>query len=650
MQPVTEIARTVGIDEKYIEQYGRYKAKIDLALLKDLADRPDGKLILVTAITPTPAGEGKTTTAIGLADALRRIGKNAAASLREPSLGPVFGIKGGAAGGGYAQVVPMEDINLHFTGDFHAIGAANNLLAAMMDNHIHQGNALGIDPRQITWKRAVDMNDRQLRNIVSGLGGRTDGVPREDGFDITVASEVMAVLCLATSIPDLKARLGRMIVGYTYDGRPVTAHDLKAEGAMAALLKDALKPNLAQTMEGTPAFIHCGPFANIAHGCSSVLATRMSLKLADYTVTEAGFAADLGAEKFFDIKCRLAGLRPSAVVIVASVRALKYHGGVSKNELDAENLSALERGLPNLLRHVSNIKDVFGLPCVVAINAFPGDTEAELRMIETRCRELEVNVVLSEVWAKGSAGGTALAGEVVRLCEEPDHFQFVYDAEDSIESKLNAIDNIEHAVVERTAANKIRISVTPMIPVARIFDNMGHSYYINREGKRLTANARFRLDVPVITGHFDAEHQPRMLLPLLSRISNDSAWNALVAQIMVEPRHHDVILVPMIRGHVINLGDTSDIDNKLSRVMTMYRRVLPLKGWTYYDTLNVKWRGQVVATRRVKSIPEPLIRFDQEGDETENEDVNSMLTVSTDTVALPPKHKPSGTPAQKAQP
>ena len=454
MQPVTEIARTVGIDEKYIEQYGRYKAKIDLALLKDLADRPDGKLILVTAITPTPAGEGKTTTAIGLADALRRIGKNAAASLREPSLGPVFGIKGGAAGGGYAQVVPMEDINLHFTGDFHAIGAANNLLAAMMDNHIHQGNALGIDPRQITWKRAVDMNDRQLRNIVSGLGGRTDGVPREDGFDITVASEVMAVLCLATSIPDLKARLGRMIVGYTYDGRPVTAHDLKAEGAMAALLKDALKPNLAQTMEGTPAFIHCGPFANIAHGCSSVLATRMSLKLADYTVTEAGFAADLGAEKFFDIKCRLAGLRPSAVVIVASVRALKYHGGVSKNGLDAENLPALERGLPNLLRHVSNIKDVFGLPCVVAINAFPGDTEAELRMIETRCRELEVNVVLSEVWAKGSAGGTALAGEVVRLCEQPNDFRPAYELDMSIGQKLEAIcRRVYHADGVRLSAN-----------------------------------------------------------------------------------------------------------------------------------------------------------------------------------------------------
>ena len=454
MRPVTEIARTAGIDEKYIEQYGRYKAKIDLALLKDLADRQDGKLILVTAITPTPAGEGKTTTAIGLADALRRIGKNAAASLREPSLGPVFGIKGGAAGGGYAQVVPMEDINLHFTGDFHAIGAANNLLAAMLDNHIHQGNALGIDPRQITWKRAVDMNDRQLRNIVSGLGGRTDGVPREDGFDITVASEVMAVLCLATSIPDLKARLGRMIVGYTYDGRPVTAHDLKAEGAMAALLKDALKPNLAQTMEGTPAFIHCGPFANIAHGCSSVNSTRMALKLADYAVTEAGFAADLGAEKFFDIKCRLAGLHPSAVVIVASVRALKYHGGVSKNELDAENLPALERGLPNLLRHVSNIKDVFGLPCVVAINAFPGDTEAELRMIETRCRELEVNVVLSEVWAKGGAGGAALAEEVVRLCEQPNDFHPAYELDMSIEQKLEAIcRRVYHADGVRLSAN-----------------------------------------------------------------------------------------------------------------------------------------------------------------------------------------------------
>lgn len=439
MQPITVIARTAGIDEKYLEQYGRYKAKVDLALLRDMAARPDGKFILVTAITPTPAGEGKTTTCIGLADAMRQIGKNTVASLREPSLGPVFGIKGGAAGGGYAQVVPMEDINLHFTGDFHAIGAANNLLAAMLDNHIHHGNSLNIDPRRITWRRAVDMNDRQLRHIVSGLGGRTDGVPREDGYDITVASEVMAVLCLATDIPNLKARLGRMIVGYTYDGSPVTAHDLKAEGAMTALLKDALKPNLAQTMEGTPAFIHCGPFANIAHGCSSVLATRMALKLADYTVTEAGFAADLGAEKFFDIKCRLAGLRPSAVVVVATVRALKYHGGVDKARLEEENLPALERGLPNLLRHVENIKNVFGLPCVAAINAFPSDTDAELRMVEERCRELGVESILSEVWEKGGKGGTALAEEVVRLCGQPNDFKPAYELDMSIEDKLNAI-------------------------------------------------------------------------------------------------------------------------------------------------------------------------------------------------------------------
>ena len=439
MQPITEIASTAGIDEKYLELYGRYKAKVDLPLLRDMADKPDGKLILVTAITPTPAGEGKTTTSIGLADAMRRIGKVTAASLREPSLGPVFGIKGGAAGGGYAQVVPMEDINLHFTGDFHAIGAANNLLAAMLDNHIHQGNALNIDPRQITWKRAVDMNDRQLRHIVSGLGGKTDGVPREDGYDITVASEVMAVLCLATDIPDLKARLGRMIVGYDFDGNPVTAHDLKAEGAMTALLKDALKPNLAQTIEGTPAFIHCGPFANIAHGCSSVNSTRMALKLADYTITEAGFAADLGAEKFFDIKCRLAGLSPSAVVVVATVRALKYHGGASRNELEKENLSALERGLPNLLQHVANIKEVFGLPCVVAINAFPSDTEAELRLVGERCEELGVKSVLSEVWAKGGEGGVKLAREVVRLCELPNDFRPSYELSDSIVQKLDAI-------------------------------------------------------------------------------------------------------------------------------------------------------------------------------------------------------------------
>ena len=436
---ITEIARIAGIEDKYLEQYGSYKAKVDLSLLKDLADRPDGKLILVTAITPTPAGEGKTTTSVGLTDGLRKIGKNAMVALREPSLGPVFGIKGGAAGGGYAQVVPMEDINLHFTGDFHAIGAANNLLAAMLDNHIQQGNALGIDPKAITWKRAVDMNDRQLRHIVDGLGGRAQGVPREDGFEITVASEVMAVLCLASGISDLKARLGRIIVGYTYAGKPVTAHDLKAEGAMAALLKDALKPNLVQTLEGTPAFVHGGPFANIAHGCNSVTATRLALKLSDYTVTEAGFAADLGAEKFFDIKCRMAGLKPSAVVIVATVRALKYHGGVPKAELGAENLEALEKGLPNLLQHVSNVKDLYGLPCVVALNAFPTDTAAELALVEEKCRELGVNVALSEVWAKGGEGGKALAKEVVRLCEQPSEFHFAYDLNASIEDKLAAI-------------------------------------------------------------------------------------------------------------------------------------------------------------------------------------------------------------------
>ena len=436
---ITEVAKVAGIDEKYLEQYGNYKAKIDFSFLKDNADKKDGKLILVTAITPTPAGEGKTTTSVGLTDGLRAIGKNAIVALREPSLGPVFGIKGGAAGGGYAQVVPMEDINLHFTGDFHAIGAANNLLAAMLDNHIQQGNQLGIDPKQITWKRAVDMNDRQLRNIVDGLGGKAQGVPREDGFDITVASEVMAVLCLSSDITDLKARCGRIIVGYTYDGKPVTAHDLKAEGAMAALLKDALKPNLVQTLEGTPAFVHGGPFANIAHGCNSVTATRMALKIGDYIVTEAGFAADLGAEKFLDIKCRMAGLKPDAVVIVATVRALKYHGGVAKADLNEENLEALEAGLPNLLQHVSNIKDVYGLPCVVAINAFPTDTKAELDLVEAKCKELGVNVALSEVWAKGGEGGKALAEEVVRLCEEPNDFRFSYDLDMSIEEKLDAI-------------------------------------------------------------------------------------------------------------------------------------------------------------------------------------------------------------------
>lgn len=439
MRPITEIAKTAHVDEKYIEQYGRYKAKIDLALLKE-TQRKDGRLVLVTAITPTPAGEGKTTTTIGLADGLRRIGKDAVVALREPSLGPVFGIKGGAAGGGYAQVVPMEDINLHFTGDFHAIGAANNLLAAMLDNHIQQGNALNIDPRRITWKRCMDMNDRQLRFIVDGLGGKVNGTPREDGFDITVASEIMAVLCLSTGIADLKERLGRMIVGYTYDDKPVTCAELKAAGAMTALLKDAIKPNLAQTLEGTPAFVHGGPFANIAHGCNSVMATRMALKMGDYAVTEAGFGADLGAEKFLDIKCRMANLTPDAVVIVATVRALKMHGGLAKTELTEENIPALERGVPNLLRHVSNIKNVFGLPCVVAVNRFPTDTDAEIDFIMEKCRELGVNTVLSTVWADGGRGGEALAREVVRLCEEEKgSFTFAYDADMTIEQKIDAI-------------------------------------------------------------------------------------------------------------------------------------------------------------------------------------------------------------------
>ena len=437
-KPIREIAATAGVDEKYLELYGNYKAKIDYNLLRE-NDRPDGKLVLVTAITPTPAGEGKTTTSVGLADGLRKIGKNAVLALREPSLGPVFGVKGGAAGGGYAQVVPMEDINLHFTGDFHAIGAANNLLAAMLDNHIQQGNALGIDVKKITWRRCVDMNDRQLRNIVDGLGGKMQGVPREDGFDITVASEVMAVFCLSTSIHDLKERLSRIIVAYTYDDKPVTAHDLKAEGAMAALLKDAIKPNMVQTLEGTPAFIHGGPFANIAHGCNSIMATRMAMKLGDYCVTEAGFGADLGAEKFLDIKCRMAGLVPSAVVVVATVRALKHHGGVAKAELGQENLAALEKGLPNLLRHVENITKVYGLPCVVAINRFPTDTEAELELVREKCRELGVNVALSEVWGKGGEGGVELAQEVVRLCETQGDFHYAYELGTTIEEKLNAI-------------------------------------------------------------------------------------------------------------------------------------------------------------------------------------------------------------------
>ena len=439
LENITEIAKRAHIDEKYIEQYGNYKAKIDPSLLKE-TEREDGKLVLVTAITPTPAGEGKTTTTIGLADGLKKIGKDVTVALREPSLGPVFGIKGGAAGGGYAQVVPMEDINLHFTGDFHAIGAANNLLAAMLDNHIHQGNVLGIDTRKITWKRCVDMNDRQLRNVVDGLGGRVNGVPREDGYDITVASEIMAVLCLSTSLSDLKERISRIIVGYTFDDKPVTAGDLKAAGAMTALLKDAIKPNLVQTLEGTPAFVHGGPFANIAHGCNSVMATRMALKMGDYTITEAGFGADLGAEKFLDIKCRMAGLTPDAVVVVATIRALKMHGGLDKKQLATEDLAALEKGIPNLLRHVRNVKEVYKLPCVVAVNKFPTDTDREVEFIIEKCKQLGVNTVLSDVWAKGGEGGIELAKEVVRLCEEEKgDFTFSYSLDMSIKEKIEAV-------------------------------------------------------------------------------------------------------------------------------------------------------------------------------------------------------------------
>ena len=439
MKDIRKIAAVAGVEEDYLEQYGRYKAKIDLKLLDDRQNDPDGKLILVTAINPTPAGEGKTTTTVGLADALRRLGKKSIVALREPSLGPVFGLKGGAAGGGYSQVVPMEDINLHFTGDFHAIGAANNLLAAMLDNHIHQGNALNIDPRRITWHRAVDMNDRQLRNIVIGLGGKPNGTPREDSFDITVASEIMAILCLARDITDLKERLSSIIVGYTYSGEAVTAGQLKAAGAMTALLKDALKPNLVQTLEGTPAFVHGGPFANIAHGCNSITATKIAMKLGEYAVTEAGFGADLGAEKFLDIKCRMAGLKPSAVVVVATVRALKHHGGVKKDKLNEENCEALSAGIPNLLQHVENITKVYQLPCVVAVNVFPTDTQKELDLVAEECRKYGVNVAISEVWGKGGEGGLALAEEVVRLCEEPNDFRFSYDTELSIREKLDAI-------------------------------------------------------------------------------------------------------------------------------------------------------------------------------------------------------------------
>jgi len=463
MSPITEVAKTAGIDDKYLEQYGKYKAKIDYALLRE-SDRKNGKLVLVTAINPTPAGEGKTTTTIGLADGLKRLGKNVMVALREPSLGPVFGVKGGAAGGGYAQVVPMEDINLHFTGDFHAIGAANNLLAAMIDNHIYQGNELNIDPRKITWRRCVDMNDRQLRFIVDGMGGKANGTPREDGYDITVASEIMAVLCLASDITDLKERISKIVIGYTYgkasEQKPVTAGDLHAEGAMTALLKDALKPNLVQTLEHTPAIVHGGPFANIAHGCNSVTATKMALKLGDYAITEAGFGADLGAEKFLDIKCRMAGLTPSAVVIVATVRALKYNGGVPKDQLGTENLEALEKGLPNLLKHVSNIRNVYGLPCVVAINEFPTDTKAETDLVEKKCKELGVNVALSQVWAKGGEGGKALAEEVIKLCEEPSDFHFSYELDQPIEKKLNDIVTKiyggKRAVLTATAAKQAK--------------------------------------------------------------------------------------------------------------------------------------------------------------------------------------------------
>ncbi|MEE8836362.1 MAG: formate--tetrahydrofolate ligase [Eubacteriales bacterium] len=486
---INEIADRLGIPDDSVENYGRYKAKIDYNILKDKKDTPDGKLILVTAITPTPAGEGKTTTSVGLTDALNRIGKKSVAALREPSLGPVFGIKGGAAGGGYAQVIPMEDINLHFTGDIHAIGAANNLLAAMIDNHIQQGNRLGIDPKNITWKRCVDMNDRQLRHIVDGLGGRLQGVPREDGFDITVASEVMAVLCLASDIDDLKARLARIVIGYTYDGKPVTAADLKAQGAMAALLKDALKPNLVQTLEHNPVFIHGGPFANIAHGCNSVMATKMALKFGDYCVTEAGFAADLGAEKFLDIKCRMNGLKPNAVVMVATVRALKYHGGVAKADLNEENTGAVEKGLPNLLQHLSNIKNVYHLPVVVAINAFPTDTKAELDLVERKCRELGVNVALSEVWAKGGEGGIDLAREVVRLCEEPnDDFSFSYDVNDSIEKKINDIAvRIYHA------------------------DGVDFSAKAKKDMKQLTENGYDKLPVCIAKTQYSFSDDPKLL-------------------------------------------------------------------------------------------------------------------------------------------
>ncbi len=496
-QHISDIAASAGVPEAYLECYGNYKAKVDYNLLREQKHEP-GKLILVTAINPTAAGEGKTTTTVGLGDALSRLGNKAVIALREPSLGPVFGIKGGAAGGGYAQVIPMEDINLHFTGDFHAIGAANNLLAALLDAHIHNGNELGIDVRRITWKRVVDMNDRQLRNIVCGLGGKAHGVPREDGFDITVASEVMAIFCLATSITDLKERLGRIVVGYTRDDKPVTAHDLQAEGAMAALLKDALKPNLVQTLEGTPAFVHGGPFANIAHGCNSIMATRMALALGDYCITEAGFGADLGAEKFLDIKCRLSGLEPDAVVVVATVRALKNHGGVAKANLNEENLEALEKGLPNLLQHVENITKVYNLPCVVAINEFPTDTQAELDLVRTKCEELGVNVALSQVWAKGGAGGEELAKEVMHLCEKPSNLTFAYDDELSLAEKIEAIAvRIYHADgVDFTASARKELAQLEQLGFGNMPVCMAKTQYsFSDDGAKLGAPKNFRITV-----------------------------------------------------------------------------------------------------------------------------------------------------------
>ena len=496
--PISEIAAKAGIEDKYVEQYGRTKAKIDLSFLESRRSHEDGKLILVTAITPTPAGEGKTTTTIGLADGLRKIGKKSILALREPSMGPVFGVKGGAAGGGYSQVIPMEEINLHFTGDFHAIGAANNLLAAMIDNHIFQGNELGINPSSVVWRRCVDMNDRQLRFMVDGLGGAKNGVPREDGYDITVASEVMAILCLSTSISDLKARLGRIIIGNSYEGNAVTAGDLKAAGAMAAILKDALKPNLVQSLEGTPAFIHGGPFANIAHGCNSALATRMALKCGEYVVTEAGFGADLGAEKFMDIKCRTTGLRPKAVVVVATIRALKMHGGLKKDNLASEDLDALEKGLPNLLRHVSVVTDVYKIPCVVAVNRFPTDTDAELELIQKRCAELGVNAVLSEVWAKGGEGGRALAQEIVRLCDRESTLEFTYEDQDSIETKIGKIvkriyggSAVSYAPGVRTKIKKLEAAGFAGVPVCMAKTQ----YSFSDDPKKLCAPTDFTVTV-----------------------------------------------------------------------------------------------------------------------------------------------------------